>query len=80
MFKSRVDPWGVGLFWPRWLCTVVVSFVVGLASAVGASVVRSFGAGLDLLVPCVLCGFSLWTVSFRFLNCFAVIGWYDAVA
>ena len=48
-------------------------FVVGVASAVGTGDVRSiFGAGLDLLVPCVLRGFSLWTVISHFLNFLSV--------
>ena len=33
-----------------------------------------FGAGLDLLVSCVFRGFSIWKVSFRFLNCLSVFG------
>ena len=44
---------------------VVLFVIVGVASAVVAGNDRSiFGAGLDLLVPCVLRGFSLWTVGF----------------
>ena len=50
-------------------------FVAGVVSVVGVGDVRFiFGAGLDLLVPCVLCGFSLWTVSFCLLNCLSVFG------
>ena len=50
-------------------------FVAGVVSVVGVGDVRFiFGAGLDLLVPCVLCGFSLWTVSFRFLSCLSAFG------
>ena len=45
--------------------------VDGVASAMRAGNVRSiFSAGLDLLVPCVLCGVSLWTVSFRWIFLF----------
>ena len=54
---------------------VVLFVVVGVISAVVAGDVRSiFGAGLDVLGPCVLQRFSLWTVIFLFLSCLSVFG------
>ena len=55
--------------------------MVRLASLVGACNGRAVvGAGLDLLVPCVLREFSLWTISFCVLNCLSVFGQYGTVA